>query len=314
MRWKRAQLRPVVNNTKGAREEHVVALETEQRLNKRTIGRTEAAEAECEDRVGCWLQHVSAFLLSEPSNALCAWSTVVSHFATSMDIQVVGCQRTDAIHHLNQNPMLRDLKCFARATWIRKTSFHEIEVRPVCKCGRSPSVSLIDVFIWTNGTIHDGAVGGRWLLHYPLPQVRGARADTNQAVSFECLNAWIHFLFLLFLSLRAVASLSFVMRLWWGCMWNMTSGHLDEMSIRGKQAKRMNPQLWKPFLRDFVYLNQSCFCVFTLYHKDFFNTFSRSTSHIKLPLSRLRLTNYNYIIINIIINIIVFRHMLRSTC
>lgn len=43
----------VVNNMKEARDEHGVAVETEQRLNKSTIGRTEAAEPECGEIVCC---------------------------------------------------------------------------------------------------------------------------------------------------------------------------------------------------------------------------------------------------------------------
>lgn len=86
IRWKRAQLWPVVNNMKEARArgEHVVAVETEQGLNKSTIGRIEAAEAECGEMVCCSLQHASAFPLSELSNMLGAL------FTTSMSMQVLA--------------------------------------------------------------------------------------------------------------------------------------------------------------------------------------------------------------------------------
>lgn len=103
IRWKRAQLRFVVNIMKAARarEEHVVAVETEQRLNKSTIGRNEAAEAECAELLSAvHHRHASALLLSELSDIVCARSTVVSHFATSMSIQVVGSPRTNTIRHL----------------------------------------------------------------------------------------------------------------------------------------------------------------------------------------------------------------------
>lgn len=80
IRWKRAQLLSVVNNLKEARarEEHVVAVETE--LSKSTIGRTEAAEAEC--GACCSPQHASALLLSELSDGLCVralWFPTLLH-------------------------------------------------------------------------------------------------------------------------------------------------------------------------------------------------------------------------------------------
>lgn len=60
----------------GEGDEHVVAVETEQRPNKSTIGRDEAAAAaERGEKVCCsHPQHVSALLLSELSDAVCAHS------------------------------------------------------------------------------------------------------------------------------------------------------------------------------------------------------------------------------------------------
>lgn len=75
------------------------------------------------------LQHAAAFLLSELSDALCAWSAVLPHFATSISIQVVGSQRTDTISHLNRCPPVGDLKPESE----KKRLGYKIEVKPVCK-------------------------------------------------------------------------------------------------------------------------------------------------------------------------------------
>ena len=139
MRWKRAQLRPVVNNAKeaSAREEHVVALETEQRLNRTTYywqewssrgGRGERererdGERESEREPADHSKHASAFLLL---NALRAWSTAVPHFASSMTVQLAVALRGQIPSANRKKKQKKNrvpvLQIWTGAAWIRKAS------------------------------------------------------------------------------------------------------------------------------------------------------------------------------------------------
>ncbi len=121
-----------------AREEHVVAVETEQRQNKCTIGRTEAAEAECGGIVCCSPQHVSASLLSELSNTLCAWSAVVSPLCFFNEYS--GSGLSEGRYHPPSKPASRLLHGRPES---EKCLLCEIEVKPVRRsmsCGYSLSV------------------------------------------------------------------------------------------------------------------------------------------------------------------------------
>lgn len=106
-------------------------------------------------------------------------------------------------------------------------------------CGWSLSVSLIDLFIWTHSTIHSGL---RNQVPTPLSVASGSCCQGRQQSGCVFLNVWMHKhpFFFLFLSLRAVALLSLVTRLWWWCIQNIISGHLDEKRKRAQQAERMN--------------------------------------------------------------------------
>lgn len=120
IRWRRAQFRPVVNNMKGAREERVVAVETEQRPNKST--------SDSSSRGRMWRNsptftpNMPQLSLSELSNALWVLSAVVSHFATSLSIQVVGSVKTNTIHYLIQCPLLQISSCFQGQSESEKMS------------------------------------------------------------------------------------------------------------------------------------------------------------------------------------------------
>lgn len=101
------------------------------RPNESTIGRAEAAESDCGEAACCSPQHASALLLSELSNGLRARSDAVSHFATSMSIQVAASPTADAIRRLYQCPDLTP--SLQGHPDSEKCLLCEIEVKPICK-------------------------------------------------------------------------------------------------------------------------------------------------------------------------------------
>lgn len=90
-------------------------------MKKRTIGRAEAAAAEC--------------------------FSSIRAMPCVMRLECYGSPLPEDWYHPPSESHVADLRTFARTSRIGKTSFLEIEVKPVCKSCWMVTVSLIDVFI-----------------------------------------------------------------------------------------------------------------------------------------------------------------------
>lgn len=185
-RWENGKISEKAHNyIKEAREEHVVAIETEQRLNKSSIGKTEAADVECVEIVCCLsfvsVRTVKCSMCQERRGFSLCYFNEYSESGFSKDWYLCPLlQNQSLLQHLNQKNLL----------WNQSEAY--LCEQELWILGCQSSVILTDVFIWTHDTFHTCP---RNLVDPPLSTASGhnTRCDSNQA--FECLYAWTNFFF-----------------------------------------------------------------------------------------------------------------------